>query len=308
MIQVRLKVESVGAARFQNVLAVMAAALLLAGIFMQSVPALAQGPDDAFTDKPGGQLEKLVVPNFWDPRARMERPDPAEIGDIQFLTTDDFPPFSFRDRRGVLIGFNIDLINALCDVLKVDCALQYRPFDTLYETLITDRGDAVIAGLRAAQTGPDVIATAPYMKFPARFVARRGAAFRPDDLSSGDFLGAVCGSAHATFLARFFPNWRIACYSSLAAALAELKDGRIIAVFGDALRSAFWLHGEMSDDCCVFAGGPYLDDRYFGPGLSITVRKADRRLKTALDYGLREIYRSGKYEELYLRYFPISLY
>ncbi len=238
----------------------------------------------------------------------MERPDPGEIGAIRFLTTEDFPPFSFRDRRGALIGFNIDLVDAVCDVLKVDCALQFRPFDTLYQTLIAGNGDAVIAGLRAAAASPDVIATAPYLKLPARFVSRRGAVFDPADASGGEFLGTVCSSAHAAFVTRFFPDWPVACYPSLAEALGELKAGRIIAVFGDALRIAFWLHGEMSADCCSFAGGPYLDDRYFGPGLSIVVRKADRRLKTALDYALREVYRSGKYEELYLRYFPISLY
>lgn len=278
----------------------MAAALLLAGILMQAGAALAQPA--------GNEPDKLIVPNFWDPRARMERPDPAEIGGIRFLTTEDFPPFSFRDRRGVLIGFNIDLITAVCNILKVDCALQFRPFGTLYQTLVAGEGDAVIAGLNAGDAGPDVIASSPYMKLPARFVTRRGVIFNPHDASGGEFIGTVCGSAHAAFLARFFSDWRVGCYSSLAAALAELKDGRIIAVFGDALPAAFWLHGERSGNCCAFAGGPYLDDRYFGPGLSIVMRKADRRLKTALDYALREVYRSGKYEELYLRYFPVSLY
>src|SRR5215213_4915475 len=43
--------------------------------------------------------EPVQVPNFWDPRARMERPSAADIRAIRFLTTDDFPPFSFRDRR-----------------------------------------------------------------------------------------------------------------------------------------------------------------------------------------------------------------
>ena len=300
MMRVRLKVELTGAAWPRKVMAVLAAALFLAGILLPAGPTVAQAP--------GNEPEKLVVPNFWDPRARMEKPDPETIGRIRFLTTEDFPPFSFRDRRGVLIGFNIDLIDALCDVLKVDCALQFRPFDTLYATLIKGEGDAVIAGLRADVGGPDVIVTSPYMKLPARFVARRGAVFEPHDSSGGDFLGTVCSSAHAAFLARFFSDWRVACYPSIAAALADLKDGRIIAVFGDALRAAFWLHGGMSGNCCAFAGGPFLDDRYFGPGLSIVMRKADRRLKTALDYALREVYRSGKYEELYLRYFPISLY
>ena len=300
MIRVRLKVESVGTAWPQKVMAVLAAALLLAGVLLPAGPAFAQAPDNA--------PEKLVVPNFWDPRARMERPDPAEIGGIRFLTTEDFPPFSFRDRRGVLIGFNIDLITAVCEILKVDCALQFRPFESLYATLIAGGGDAAIAGLNAGDAGPDVIATNPYMKLPARFVTRRGATFNPYDSSGGGFLGTVCGSAHAAFLGQYFSDWRVACYPSLAAALAELNQSRITAVFGDALRAAFWLHGGMSGNCCAFAGGPFLDDRYFGSGLSIAVRKADRRLKTALDYALREVYRSGRYEELYLRYFPISLF
>ena len=57
----------------------------------------------------------MVVPNFWDPRARIERPSAAEIGTIKFLTTDDFPPFAFRDRRGILVGFDVDLAEAICD-------------------------------------------------------------------------------------------------------------------------------------------------------------------------------------------------
>jgi polar amino acid transport system substrate-binding protein len=71
---------------------------------------------------------------------------------------------------------------------------------------------------------------------------------------------------------------------------------------------AFWLHGSDSADCCRFAGGPYVDDRFFGAGLSIVVKREDRALKLALDYALREVQRTGTYEELYLRYFPISLY
>lgn len=280
--------------------------LVLALLCALAAPAFGQASGDAAGPLP---TESVTVPNFWDPRARLERPSAAEIGAIRFLTTDDFPPFAFRDRRGVLIGFDIDLARAICEVLKVQCAIQTRPFETLIAGLKDGTGNAVIAGFDLERAGAEgLIATQSYLKIPGRFVAAKDSGFEPGPPPPEGFVGAVCGSAHQAYLDRFFEAMRVACYSGPAEALAELKAGRLKAVFGDALGLAFWLHGPDSDDCCRFAGGAYIDDRYFGAGLAIVIKAEDRTLKSALDYALREVYRSGAYEELYLRYFPVSLF
>src|SRR3712207_5687956 len=115
-------------------------------------------------------VTEVQVPNFWDPRARLERPPSAGVGTIRFLTSDDFPPFAFRDRRGMLIGFDIDLVNAVCKVLKASCAIQARPFETLLPSLKDGTGNAVIAGLDPERLGAEgLIATHPYLKIPGRF-------------------------------------------------------------------------------------------------------------------------------------------
>ena len=251
----------------------------------------------------------VAVPNFWDPRARLERPSALTIGAIRFLTVDDFAPFSFRDRRGVLIGFDVDLARAICATLEVQCAIQARPFDTLEPALADNTGNAIIAGLDPEEAeAAGMIASQVYLKIPGRFAERNTTPFDPARAAPPGFVGVVCGSAHEAFLARLFPTLRVACYQSQAAALAELKGGALIAVFGDALGISFWLHGPDSEECCGFAGGPYLDDRFFGAGLAIVMRGEDRALKAAIDYALREVYRAGTYEELYLRYFPVSLF
>jgi len=249
------------------------------------------------------------VPNFWDPRARLESPSAEDLRPIRFLTSADFPPFSFRDRRGMLIGFDIDLAEAICKVLKVPCAIQTRPFDTLWAGLTEGAGNAIIAGLDPEKAGAEgLIATRTYLKIPGRFVAKREASFDPGPPAPPGFVGVACGSAHQAFLERFFANLRVACYLNAAVALAELKAGHLAAVFGDALGLSFWLHGPASEDCCRFAGGAYIDDRYFGAGLAILMKADDRNLKSAIDYALREVHRSGAYEEIYLRYFPVSLF
>ena len=253
--------------------------------------------------------EPVIVPNFWDLRARLEQPSTAEVGVIRFLTTDDFPPFAFRDRRGMLVGFDIDLAQAVCDVLKVQCAIQTRPFDTLVAGLKDGTGNAIIAGFDLERAGAEgLIASQTYLKIPGRFISRKDAPFEPGPPPPERLVGVVCGTAHAAYVERYFPHLHVACYQKLSIPLEELRKDVLSAVFSDALGLSFWLHGPQSEDCCRFAGGAYIDDRYFGAGLSIVMKAEDRTLKFALDYALREVYRSGVYEELYLRYFPVSLF
>ncbi len=279
-------------------------------LLLALLSALAAPLSSAAAQGAGAQADTVVVPNFWDPRASIERPSAQEIGTIRFLTTDDFPPFAFRDRRGILIGFDIDLAQAICDVLKVQCAIQTRPFDTLVDGLKDGTGNAIIAGFDLGEGAAEgLIATQTYLKIPGSLRRPQGRDLRsPNRPRTKRFVGVICNSAHAAYLAHFFPNLHVACFYGPSPALDELKDGTLAAFFGDALSLSFWLNGPDSADCCHFSGGAYLDDRYFGPGLAIVMKAEDRALKFALDYALREVHRSGTYEELYLRYFPVGLF
>ena len=60
----------------------------------------------------------------------------------------------------------------------------------------------------------------------------------------------------------------------------------------------------MSDGCCEFAGGPYLESRFFGEGIGFIIRKDDETLRRAFDFALQQLWKEGKYAELYLRFFP----
>ena len=252
--------------------------------------------------------DTVTVPSFWDPKSRLDRPEPGSVKAIRFLTTADFPPFQFRDRRGILIGFNVDFASAVCRVLAVECAVQIRPYDTLAGALLDKTGDAVIAGMSEPRARAKGLAfTRPYFRIPARFVTRMQSDFDVENPGTG-FVGVVCGSAHEAYVASFFADLIPACYTDATAALEQLKAGSIDLVFADALSIASWLHDPATKDCCRFASGPFLDERYFGPGISIAVREEDRKLRQALDYAMRELHRTGVYEELYLRYFPVSLF
>jgi polar amino acid transport system substrate-binding protein len=253
----------------------------------------------------------VTVPNFWDPKRRLDRPPAGVVPVIRFITTDDFPPFNFLDADGHLTGFNVDLARAICAELGIRCTIQARPWDNLVETLTNKTADAAIAGIAmTAEARAQLEFSDIYMRTPARFVVRKDAPpleLTPQGLK-GKTLAVVARTAHEAYLAAFFPEVERKLYPTADAARQALKNGEVDAHFSDGEQLSFWLAGDSAAGCCVFTGGPYLESRFFGLGMTVAMAKDSTDLKRAIDAALESIHEKGVYAELYLRYFPVGFY
>jgi polar amino acid transport system substrate-binding protein len=253
----------------------------------------------------------VAIPNFWDPRARHNRPDLGGLRTVRFLSDDDFPPLHFAGPDGALTGFSVELARAACERLAITCTIQSRRFATLLEALAGGSGDVVVAAVPiTSELRRRFTATAPYFRIPARFVAVRDRGLpEPTPRSiEGRTIGVVAGTAHEAYVTTFFRRGTVRSFADLPSAQAALRRGEVDYLFGDALGLALWIGGTAAADCCSFVGGPYLESRYFGEGIGFVVRKEDDTLRRALDYALQRLWDEGKYAELYLRFFPISPY
>ena len=252
-----------------------------------------------------------MVPNFWDPGRRSDRPDLTRVGSIRFLTEEDYPPFNYKTADGQLVGFNVELARAICDELRVPCTIQMRRWDRLADALEQNQGDALIASLALS---PDLRrrfeVSDRYLATPARFVTRRASLSgeaTPEALRNRR-IGVMQGTAHAAFLASHFKAAEIKTYESEALARNALKTGEVDAHFGDGIGLSFWLQGVASEDCCVFLGGPFQESRYFGEGMAILMRRGNQPLRAAINHALHRLWDRGVYTELYLRHFPMGIY
>jgi polar amino acid transport system substrate-binding protein len=258
----------------------------------------------------GVEVPKSIgVPGFWDPRRRPERPDLSRIQSIRFLTETDYPPFNYAGADGNPIGFNVDLARQLCAEIKASCTIQARRFDLLLDALADNRGDAVIASIAAtATTRQHADFTDPYYRTPARFVALVDSPIRDvlPELVEGKKIAVVAGTAHEAFLKEMFTGADIRPYPNADAARAALRNKEVDLLFGDGIGLAFWLNGSDSAGCCAFRGGPFLEERFFGEGVGIAVKRGNDLLRQALNWALFREWESGSFADLWLRYFPIS--
>jgi polar amino acid transport system substrate-binding protein len=252
---------------------------------------------------------KVVVPGFWDPRRRPERPDLSRLQSIRFLTDLDYPPFDYAGPDGNPAGFNVDLARLLCDEIKVPCTIQARPFQTLLDALNSNLGDAVIASIAAnAETRKRADFTDPYYRTPARFVARADSPIADvlPELVAGKKIAVVAGTAHEAYLKQMFTQADVRSYPNAAAARTALKNKDVDLLFGDGIALSFWLNGTDSAGCCAFRGGPFLDSRFFGEGVGVAVKRGNDVLRQALNWALFRQWEKGSFTDLWLRYFPIS--
>jgi ABC-type amino acid transport substrate-binding protein len=58
-----------------------------------------------------------------------------------------YPPFESIDANNKIVGFDVDLANALCKEIDATCTFTNQAFDSLIPSLKFRRFDAVMAGM-----------------------------------------------------------------------------------------------------------------------------------------------------------------
>lgn len=257
--------------------------------------------------------DEIIVPNYFDAKERLPIADVSSINRIRFLTTVDFPPFNFLDQTGRLSGFNVDLAREICIQLGVleRCQIQALEWKELNAALEEQKGDAIIAGISISdETRSQYSFSRTYMELPARFATQKENPVSLADFKNNSKLrvGVLKGTAHEAMLSSWYPKLSSQPMDDRKALFDALRTKEVDVLFGDSLQMSFWLAGEESQECCKFLGGAHLSRDFLGEGLSIAVAKGDQSLINALNYGLSLITKNGRFEELYLKYFPNGIY
>ncbi len=230
---------------------------------------------------------------------------------IRFLTDSEFPPFHYYDEDGVLTGFDVDLARAICQELGTQCDVRALPWNELLPALRRGEADAVIAAQRITPALlKDFDVTDRYFYTAAWFAGLRTSqrlTITPEQLERRR-IAVARGSPHEAYLRTFFRESAIETTETVELAREAVRQGRADLVFGDGIGLVFWVNGSLSQDCCELKGGPFFEPKFFGDGLAITVPHQDVELKRMINRTLERLRRSGRYEELILRYFPNRIF
>lgn len=220
-----------------------------------------------------------------------------------------YPPFSEVDAKGELKGFEIDLARAWCAQMKRECELVKTDFDGLIPALQARKIDAIVASVSITDERKKAIAfSKPYLAAPAAFVAKAGT---KGDVSPAALKGKKIGVQSATtfesYAAALYKDSNIVRYQTQDQIYLELKAGRVDFTLVDKYAVDSFLKSDAGKGM-AFVGADIDDEKYFGVGIGIGLRKADEKtLGVALNAAIDAVNASGEYKKLSSKYFAYDV-
>lgn len=217
-----------------------------------------------------------------------------------------YPPFEMIDKNGNLIGFDIDLGQALCDEMKVKCKFVAQDWDGLIPGLLVKKFDALIASMSITEERKKVIAfTEKYYTNKVVLVGKKSAKLPKDLLKiKGKTMGAQRSTVAAQYLEdNYGKHNKIKVYDTQNSAYLDLTSGRLDFLMSDIFPVYEWLKTQEGKDFAIKSSALPI-----GGEIAIGVRKEDNQLREAFNKAIKAIIAKGTYKKINDKYFPFSIY
>ncbi|ARJ42945.1 histidine ABC transporter substrate-binding protein HisJ [Pantoea alhagi] len=223
-----------------------------------------------------------------------------------------YPPFESKNAQGELVGFDIDLANEICKRIEARCTYVESDFDALIPSLKAKKIDFIISSLSITEKRQQEIAFSDKLYAAnSRLVAPKGAKLEPTPESlKGKNIGLLQGTTQETYANQY---WRpkgvtITPYANQDLVYQDLNAGRIDAAFQDEVQASEGFLKQPVGKDYTFAGPAVKDDKIFGVGTGIGLRKEDSELKAAIDKAFAEMRKDGTYDKIAKKYFDFNVY
>ena len=63
------------------------------------------------------------------------------------MTNAEFPPYESKDNKGNVVGIDVDIMKAICDMLDMDLEINDTAFDSILANVERKMADVGVAGM-----------------------------------------------------------------------------------------------------------------------------------------------------------------
>lgn len=202
-----------------------------------------------------------------------------------------YPPFVFRNKRGFLIGLDVDLLNAIAEKENIQITFMPSESDNVLRKLDENNADIVLGGINITPKRLQQYAfTQPYLSAPNAFLSEH-----PTRGTQTDLMQQLNGKTVAV-IDEAYQNVAIQSgvepksYDNLRQGISAMKKKSVAAVY-DNVR-VLELYAEQESN--VFL----LKDTAHSSRFGFALRKDNPVLKRKLNSGLAAIRKDGTYQKI----------
>jgi polar amino acid transport system substrate-binding protein len=223
----------------------------------------------------------------------------AQNRELTVASSATYAPFAFENKDKQIVGFDVDIINAIAKHQNLKIKLVNTPWSGIFAALNNGDVDLIISGVtindkrkQSYDFSPSYFAAKQLIALP-----RASAVASLKDLT-GKKIAVVNASTADDVASREFgkTNPNIRRFESTPLIISELAAGNVDAAIGD--------NGVIAYRVAQNADLKTIDDKSFPEeGFGIVVKKGDKALQDKLAAGLAAIRADGSYNVIYKKWF-----
>jgi polar amino acid transport system substrate-binding protein len=222
--------------------------------------------------------------------------------DLKFgVAAEPYPPFSSKDASGKWVGWEIDLMNAVCAKMNEKCELVEVAWDGIIPALTSKQIDVIWSSMSiTGERKKTIDFTNFYYNTPTVIIGPKNGDLdiTPEHLK-GKTLGAQVSTIHEKYLQKYYgAGSEIKTYQTQDEANNDLAAGRLDYVQADGSALEAFLKTEQGQACCEMKGQVPEDKEILGEGVGGGIRKEDTQLKEKLNAAIGELAKSGELQKI----------
>lgn len=226
-----------------------------------------------------------------------------QAGKMVIGVDDTYPPMEFRDDKNNLVGFDVDLANAVAKKIGVKVEWVPTAWDGIFLALQAKKFDLIHSSVSiTADREKTYIFTKPYIYGGNTiFLKKDNTTIKSADDLKGKVVGCQVGTTAQDVLAKITGIKEVKKYNGMTEAFMELQNGRVEAVVSDPQVGGYYMQKDP---------GKYkkIENMLNKEPLGIIFRKNDKALRDAYQKALDELKADGTMSKLSLKWFGYDAY
>lgn len=229
----------------------------------------------------------------------------AAPGKLSYGVAATFAPFEYS-QDGKLTGFDIEFIEAIAEVLKLEPTALNIEFKGLIPALQGKRVDVINSAMYINPARSEQVDFVPYMKIGQQMVVRKGnpVGIKGRDDLCGRKVAVTLGGIQETYArqdserckAAGKPDVSVMTFPTAQDSGLSVRQGRADAYY-ESTAGVAKMVGERSD--AFEAVGSVFE---FGTQIGIAVRKGDTAMADTIAAGIKQVVANGTYKRLMEKY------
>ncbi len=228
------------------------------------------------------------------------------------VAAEPYPPFTSPDASGNWVGWEIDLMNAVCAEAQWTCVVTPVAWDGIIPSLTSGQIDVIMSSMSiTAERMETIDFSDKYYNTPTVIMAAKGSGITPTPEGlAGKIIGVQVATIHEAYVNKYFAAGaaEVKVYQTQDEANQDLAAGRVDAVQADSIALDAFIASEAGAACCEIVGAVADDPEVLGMGVGAGFRKEDSAMREQFNAALAAVIANGTYDSITANYFASSIY